>query len=374
MNGKVTGDNEFILFNIEDCFNGVNIMVDKYILQYMVGGLLYMPAFQDKIVRKVQENKIPGLTSVALCLEDAVQEDALEEAERRLASILWGLSSVYKAKSRQMPLLFVRVRTPEHMRHVSGFLGEAEDILTGYILPKFDMSNGSAYMEVLQEINERRDIPLYVMPVLESGMIADSSTRVLVLHEIKGILDSMKDYVLNVRVGGNDFSNLYGLRRPVHATIYSVGIVRDILMDILNVFARDYVVSGPVWEYFDDRKGFDWLDGLMEELELDRINGFIGKTAIHPSQLPHIFDSLKVSRRDYEDARQILLWDVDKLGVVKSTDGCRMNEVKTHRKWAERIKILGDIYGVKDEARERKNYGTGMVHGGRPAACGQASQ
>ena len=134
-------------------------------------------------------------------------------------------------------------------------------------------------------------------------------------------------------------------------------------MDILNVFSREYVVSGPVWEYFDDKKSFDWLEGLLQELELDRINGFIGKTAIHPSQLPYIFDSLKVSQTDYEDARQVLLWDVDKLGVVKSVDGGRMNEVKTHRKWAERIKILGDIYGVRDEARERNCYGTGRLHG-----------
>ena len=183
------------------------------------------------------------------------------------------------------------------------------------------------------------------------------------LHGIKEILDSMKEFVLNVRVGGNDFSNLYGLRRQVDTTIYSVGVIRDILVDILNVFARDYVVSGPVWEYFDDKKGFDWLEGLLQELKLDRINGFIGKTAIHPSQLPHIYDSLKVSHTDYEDARQVLLWDVEKLGVVKSADGSRMNEVKTHRRWAERTKILGDIYGIRDEARLRSSHRANRLHG-----------
>ena len=323
-----------------------------------------MPAFQENMVESILGRKIAGLTSVAFCLEDAIQDEALEDAEKNLGSILEEMRSAYEERREQLPLLFVRVRTPEHMRHISVFLGEAENVLTGYILPKFDISNGEAYREVLREINRGRQEPLYVMPVLESGMIADNETRVPVLHGIKEILDSMKEFVLNVRVGGNDFSNLYGLRRPVDTPIYSVGVIRDILVDILNVFARDYVVSGPVWEYFDDKKGFDWLEGLLQELKLDRINGFIGKTAIHPSQLPHIYDSLKVSHTDYEDARQVLLWDVEKLGVVKSADGSSMNEVKTHRRWAERTKILGDIYGIRDEARLRDSYrATSRLHG-----------
>lgn len=90
---------------------------------------------------------------------------------------------------------------------------------------------------------------------------------------------------MNIRVGGNDFSNLYGLRRNEHQNIYEIGVIRDILANIINVFADTYVVSGPVWEYF--KKGSDtaWEKGLRKEIELDLLNGFIGKTCIHPSQL-----------------------------------------------------------------------------------------
>ena len=80
-----------------------------------------------------------------------------------------------------------------------------------------------------------------------------------------------------------------------------------------------------------------------------RINGFIGKTAIHPSQLPIIYESLKVSRADYEDAMKILGWDKGPLGVAKSEGGNRMNEVKVHGKWAKKISILADIYGIKED-------------------------
>lgn len=334
----------------------------------MVGGLLYMPAMQNNIVEKVKLKSIPGLTSIALCLEDSIQDDAVVEAEQKLRNNLRRLRPLYEKT--EGPLLFVRVRNPEHMAHISQFLGAEESILTGYILPKFDVSNGEIYAEIIEAINAQRENSIYVMPVLESGMIADLRTRVQGLGKVKEIIDGIREYVLNVRVGGNDFSNLYGLRRPVYASVYSVGVVRDILVDILNVFARDYVVSGPVWEYFEDKKSNAWAEGLRQELDLDRINGFIGKTAIHPSQLPYIYESLQVSRTDYEDARQVLLWDVDKLGVVKSVDGGRMNEVKTHRRWAERIKILGDIYGVKNEVREQCGYGSGRVHSGvYPAGC-----
>lgn len=92
--------------------------------------------------------------------------------------------------------------------------------------------------------------------------------------------------------------------------------------------------------------------GTQEELELDRLSGFIGKTVIHPAQLPFVFESLKAERADYEDAKMIANWQDGKAGVKKSWDGTRMNEVKTHAKWAKRVLTLAEIYGVKDDGRQ----------------------
>ena len=321
---------------------------DRDYLKYRVGGLLYMPALQENIIEKIKNNGVPYLTSVALCLEDAILDESLGEAETELKFILEELSPLYANNEEDNPLLFVRVRSPEHLRHVAQFLGNAQQTLTGYILPKFDLGNAAAYLNAIKAINASTERTIYIMPVLESAMLAKVAKRRKILEELKNMLDGFKNFVLNVRVGGNDFSNLYGLRRPIHSTVYDVGVVRDILIDILNVFAADYTVSGPVWEYFGDNNKDSWAMGLKRELELDKISGFIGKTAIHPSQLPLIYDSLRVSKADYEDAAQILNWSEGKLGVEKSVAGNRMNEVKTHGKWARRIKILGDIYGVKN--------------------------
>lgn len=316
-------------------------------IQYRVGGLLYSPAINLSLADKIANKAFPNLTAMAFCLEDSIQDEALEQAEATLKETLFALMEKH-IDVENLPLLFVRIRTPEHMRKVHMMLRESESIIAGYILPKFDMSNAQEYKEIVLSINSCAEKPIYIMPILESKPIADVYTRHNTLLNLKMILDSMKEYVLNVRVGGNDFSNLYGVRRSCEQTIYDIGVIRDILVDILSVFSKEYVVSGPVWEYFGSDANDAWAQGLSKELKLDRANGFIGKTAIHPSQLPIIFDSLKVRRADYDDARRILEWKSTRYAVEKSSDGTRMNEVKCHGKWAEKIVILGEIYGIKE--------------------------
>ena len=317
------------------------------LLPYKVGPLLYTPAIHAGIADKLEQGAYPYITSMAFCLEDSIQDEALEQAEADLRLTLAAIKGKCLPKANR-PLLFVRVRTPEHMGHVHRMLADVSDVLTGYILPKFDLTNCDEYAKQIALMNSGRMEPLFIMPILESKMIADIGERNSILQRIKGVLDSVKQYVLNVRVGGNDFSNLYGLRRSVDQNIYEIGVIRDILVDIINIFSADFVVSGPVWEYFGEDCSAPWANGLRKELELDRLNGFIGKTSIHPSQLPIIYESMKVSRDDYEDALSILDWKLNNYAVAKSSNGSRMNEVKCHTKWATRIFTLGQIYGIHE--------------------------
>lgn len=318
------------------------------LLSYKIGGLLYAPAINTGIANKIAQSAYPCLTSMAFCLEDSILDCALPQAEESLLATLQAIKK--RVPAEQLPLLFVRVRTPKHLEHIHELLSDVEDILVGYILPKFDSSNGGDYAEIITDINRGREKPLYFMPIIESRLAAVSLHRLEELNRIRNLLSTVQPYILNVRVGGNDFSNIFGMRRPVDRTIYDMGVIRDILVDISSVFSADYVVSGPVWEYFDSEgiRGA-WSEGLSRELELDRLNGFTGKTAIHPSQLPIIYDSLKVSEEDYKDALNILGWDSELIGVAKSAEGGRMNEVKCHTRWARKIKILGDIYGIREK-------------------------
>lgn len=320
------------------------VLDEEQRIKYSIGGLLYAPAMNKKVPQKVKNGDFPNLTSLAFCLEDTIKDECLEEAENSLKEVLAELEGIQG----KLPLIFIRIRTPEHMRHVMELYDLFADIITGYILPKFDLSNMDDYIALIKKVNRDKDKKNYIMPILESRMVADIGTRIGTLSKIKEGLDTVKEYVLNVRVGGNDFCNLYGLRRSVNQSIYDIGVIRDIFVDIINIFASDYVVSGPVWEYFGIEKDGKWDVGLKNELELDRLNGFIGKTAIHPTQLPIIYESMKVTKSDYDDAIRILNWKDDSLGVAKSKEGNRMNEVKVHGKWARKIVTLGMIYGVRE--------------------------
>lgn len=314
-------------------------------LGYTVGGLLYTPAANREIAAHILHNDWECLTSVALCLEDSIEDAALPEAEAQLNVTLQTLQSSGAA----LPKLFVRVKSPEHLVHVHQLLGDASAVLTGYIFPKFDLSNAEAYLDSLREINRRRSGErLYAMPILESRMIASIHTRNASLLRLREIADAHQEDILNIRVGGNDFCNLFGLRRTVRQTIHEIGVVRDILMDILNAFADDYVVSGPVWEYYGSAASDAWAIGLQKELELDQATGFIGKTAIHPSQLPLIYRSLQVTQADYEDAAGILAWS-DPVKAVSGSRQGRMNERKCHTRWAEKIMIRAASYGIREE-------------------------
>lgn len=322
---------------------------NKYdpLLAYRLGGLLYMPADKESIVQKIAERRYPCLTSIAFCLEDSIRDEALAGAETRLRGTLSALLR-FRQEGKEVPLAFVRVRSPQHLQHVHTFLGGAERVLTGYILPKFDLSNASAYAALIRSLGRADGEPLYYMPILESRMIADAGTRIPCLEKLRQLCDGMRDRILNIRVGGADLCNLYGLRRAENQSIYEIGVIQQILADIINVFRPDYVVSGAVWEYFGSDPQAPWGEGLRREAALDRLNGFIGKTAIHPSQLPLIYQSLQVSRRDYADAEKILKWENSTLGVAKGGDQNRMNEVKCHIRWARQTAALAQIYGVRE--------------------------
>ena len=144
-------------------------------------------------------------------------------------------------------------------------------------------------------------------------------------------------------------------------------MVRDALSDILNFLSREeenYVISGPVWEYFLADKTIELdnsnlnlhksllkrntivneaIDGLLREVILDKANGFVGKTIIHPSHLKYVNGMQSVTKEEYEDALQILNTSG---GVIKSINNNKMNEINPHMNWAKKISYKARAYGV----------------------------
>ena len=318
-------------------------------LKYEVGALLYSPANTDKLLRQIISQRIAPPYSAVLCLEDSVGDSAVEEAERFLLGTLLKINLISQSTDKYIPKIFIRVRCPEQALSLYKRAGSSFRVVTGFVFPKYTLSNADAYNNAVREVNKSCDRPVYMMPILESNDILSLTTRIAVLSQLKEKIAEMGDLVLNIRVGGNDFCSAFGLRRNIDQTIYDIGVINSCLTDILNIFAQDYVVSAPVWEYFDTGTSDAWKKGLKKELKLDRLNGFIGKTAIHPSQVAAINKALRVTMSDYKDAVSILDWNCESSGVEKSRSNGRMNEVKCHTKWAMKTVALARTYGIIEE-------------------------
>ena len=316
----------------------MNSKIEK---SYSVGALMYSPVkLHTSIVDALKRECFAKPFSLAFCLEDTVSEDAVEEAENELYHILSMIREAHEAKPFYLPMIFIRIRSPKQLEALTKRYAEFRGILSGFILPKFFVENCDAYISIMQKEQD-----YWYMPIFESASMIDLHTRYRDLSVVKEKLEAVSDRILNVRVGGNDLSNVFGLRRRADQTIYDMHPVSNLLVDIVTMFSDRYVVSGPVWEYY---AGENWDTGMKREMELDLLNGFIGKTVIHPNQIEIVNEMLKVSAADYEDAKNILNWDDKSAWLVSaSAERTRMNEYKTHWRWARKTVALAELYGIK---------------------------
>ncbi len=348
-----------------------NKYTDRELLQYCLGATMYMPGTKD-FLPKILNCAMPGLTTIVFCFEDACAESDVPAAEENVLRTLDAITTAIEngdLDADSVPLIFCRVRNQAQFEHFAERLTpHMAKSLTGINFPKFNSENGDAYFAYLKQLSNRLGEILYGMPIIEDPRVAFIESRMQELMSIRAILNKYYDLVLQVRVGGTDFSSCFGVRRGVDYSIYDIMTVRQCLSDILNIFSRnnDFVVAGPVWEYFRASKEmmFDELpkhtlddylmkrkplvnhevDGLLREVILDKANGFVGRTVIHPSHIKFVNGLQAVTREEYEDARQIL--GSSEGGVHKGQNANKMNEVKPHTNWANKVMMRARAFGV----------------------------
>ncbi len=340
------------------------------VLRLALGATLYSPGTRFTLAEDARRAARIGATSQVWCLEDAIAHDDVAMAEANVARQLDELSDPHRQE--KLPLLFVRVRTPEQILALTELAGAAIGQLTGFVLPKIAPdATGERYLQALVAASELAGQHLYAMPVLEHDELAWIETRQQHLQGLRALFDAYREQVLTVRVGGTDLCGLFGLRRDADTTIWDVAVVRDALADVVNTFGRrgDYTISGPVWEHFHtpdrlfkpqlrqtpfQRTGrnrlrqqllHDDTDELLREVLLDRANGFTGKTVIHPTHVSIVNALQAVSREEHDDALTVLASRA-RGGAVRSTAGNKMNEMGPHGLWAEQVVARAGVYGV----------------------------
>jgi len=362
-------DRQRLFFRAPEYFTATD---DPALLAVALGATLYSPASRPNLAADIAARAASGVVSLVVCLEDAIADAEVAAAEQNVLAQLRAHAQTGTAG----PLVFVRVRAPEQIRMIVAGLGDDASILTGFVLPKFTDDTGTAYLEAVVEMSTRLGRRLLVMPVLESQEIIYAESRLSTLFGVRQLLDKYRDYVLAVRIGATDLSAAYGLRRSRDLTVYDVRMLADVIADVVNVFARvdgpGYQVTGPVWEYFSATERMfkpqlreapfvehdeprlraqliaGDLDGLIREVALDRANGMIGKTVIHPTHVAAVHALSVVTHEEFADATDILGTSAGG-GVASSTYRNKMNESKPHSAWARSTTLRARAFGVAQE-------------------------
>src|SRR4051794_27406285 len=343
---------------------------DRLLLATALGATLYAPGTRGDLVAVALRQAALGVTSMVFCLEDAIADDEVALAEGNVIASLRRLSSV---AADQRPLVFVRVRDEAQLNRIVATVQGRSAALAGFVLPKFGEQDGASQLEAVQAGSERLGRRLWAMPVLESPEIIYRETRVDTLLAVRRLFDKHRERVLAVRIGATDLCGLFGLRRDRDLTIYDLSVVRECIADIVNVCGRDgnHVITGPVWEYFSSPERL-WvsplrvtpfeqahetplrqelvsadLDRLIREVVLDKANGLLGKTVIHPHHVAAVHALLVVTHEEYADACTVLAGDAG--GVRRSEYGNKMNELRPPRSWAEGVVRRATVFGVLRE-------------------------
>lgn len=335
-----------------------------------LGATLYSPATRPQLARDIIRRAGEGVLSLVVCLEDSVADHDVAAAEQNVITELRELGSTRAP----LPLIFVRVRHAAQIGRLVEALGPHVSVLAGFVIPKFT-EESSAYFDAIIAAAETCGQRLLAMPVLEAAEIGYAESRMSSLLGARRLIDKYREIIPAVRLGATDLSGHWGLRRGRELTVWDLRVVADTICAVVNVFGRSergYVIAGAVWEYFAAPERLFKpqlrespfvaheepalrtkliaadLDGLIREVVLDRANGLIGKTVIHPTHVAAVHALSVVAYEEFADAGEVLATE-GRGGAVASSYRNKMNESKPHTAWARRVMQRAEAFGVARE-------------------------
>ncbi|MCP5159452.1 MAG: HpcH/HpaI aldolase/citrate lyase family protein [Gammaproteobacteria bacterium] len=284
-----------------------------------LGASLYVPASRPDLAMIAHGQKAFPVRSLIFCTEDALHERELEPALNRLAALLPELKTGWS-------LRFIRPRNPSVLRRLLRMNGIEH--IQGFVLPKI---GPRALGNWLRAWDDRYGH--WLMPVLETPETFDRRQMETLRDRLED--SGLRERILCLRIGGNDLLNLLGIRRARNATIYDTPL-RGVISDLVCIFhPAGYSLSAPVFERLD------MPEVLAREVDADLQHGLVGKTAIHPMQIPIIEKHYQVSQEDYEMAAAVLEPNAAAVFKLNGT----FCEPATHQRWAagilERAKTFG---------------------------------
>ena len=288
--------------------------------------LLYIPANRPGLEQFLFSRKAEGISTVAICLEDAVCPDDRVSTVESLACWLHRLSEPGRAAC------FIRPADEEILLRLLDVPGI--EFVDGFIIPKATPDKLQAWAQ-----RTARHFPL--LPILETRDALHPEGR----RELAAACADFRDLIPRVRIGANDlFALLGGLRRPRGKTIYETLLGR-VIDELIEVFSGvGLPLSGSVFDRLDD------LETLARECRDDVTRGLFSKTAVSPLQIAVISESYHPDPSEVEEALQIL--DATSPAVFALNGS--MLEPACHASWARGLLRRAAAFGVIRPGGERQ--------------------
>jgi citrate lyase subunit beta / citryl-CoA lyase len=234
-----------------------------------VRSYLYVPGCDERKIEKALAGEADG---VVLDLEDAVAPNRKEGARATVARVL---------ESEPGKPIFVRINAIGTDLAAADIDAVAAGHLTGLRLPKVESVEGVRLVaETLEELHSGAAIQC----LIESALGLERAFEIATSHErVSGI--SLGEADLAADLGVVDETGLLYARSRVVAAARAAGLPRPI--------QSVYTKVGD-------------LEGLRRSTETGKRLGFVGRSAIHPSQVLVVNDVFTPRENEITEARRLL--------------------------------------------------------------------
>ncbi len=278
---------------------------------------LFVPADSQK---KLEKALIAGADALIVDLEDSVAKEA-KPAAREMAGKFISANRASKG-----PALYVRINPLD-----SGMASADLDAVmpsgpAGIVLPKAcARQSGEQLANMLNGYEARRGIEVGSTSILP--IITETAASVTAIASWTGPMPRLS----GLTWGAEDLSADLGIANPRgNAGNYTDVFRHARLSTIVAAGACETDAIDTVYIDFRDETG------LRRECEDGARDGFTGKLAIHPAQVPVINEVFSVPERDLEEAKRVIAAFADNpdAGVI-GIDGKMVD--RPHLRRAERI-------------------------------------
>jgi citrate lyase subunit beta / citryl-CoA lyase len=230
---------------------------------------LYVPGDDP---RRIEKALATGADAVVIDLEDSVAPNRKEEARSNAATVL---------ESVPARPVFVRINAPGSELAARDIAAVAALQLSGLRLPKVEsLESVRLVAETLEALRSEASIQC----LIESALGLELALEIARSHErVAGI--SLGEADLAADLGVRDEAGLLYARSRIVSASRAAGL------------------PGPVQSVYTNVKD---LDGLRRSTEEGKNMGFVGRSAIHPSQVPIINEVFTPTEEEVAEAQELL--------------------------------------------------------------------